>query len=76
VKVSVIDSLPEDGRAQGFDNIGEALSISGIQMLRYMEAAELALNAALFSRPAARKGKSNAPRSKATATRTTSASTG
>jgi hypothetical protein len=42
VKVNVIDSLPEDGRAQGFDNIGEALSISGIQMQRYMEAAELA----------------------------------
>jgi hypothetical protein len=53
VNVNVIDSLPEDGRAKGFDNIGEALSISGIQMLRYMEAAELALNAALFqeSRP-------------------------
>ena len=53
VNVNIIDSLPEDGRAKGFDNIGEALSISGIQMLRYMEAAELALNAALFqlSRP-------------------------
>ncbi|MFN0080306.1 MAG: DUF1592 domain-containing protein [Prosthecobacter sp.] len=49
VTVNVIDSLPEDGRAHGFDNIGEALSISGIQMLRYMEAAELALNAALFA---------------------------
>ncbi len=49
VQVNVIDSLPEDGRAQGFDNIGEALSISGIQMLRYMESAELALNAALFA---------------------------
>ncbi len=47
VKVNVIDSLPEDGRAQGFDNIGEALSISGIQMQRYMEAAELAINEAL-----------------------------
>ncbi|MES2596575.1 MAG: DUF1592 domain-containing protein [Verrucomicrobiota bacterium] len=47
VKVNVIDALPEDGRAHGFDNIGEALSISGIQMLRYMEAAELAINAAL-----------------------------
>jgi hypothetical protein len=46
VSVNVIDSLPEDGRAKGFDNIGEALSISGIQMLRYMEAAELAINAA------------------------------
>lgn len=47
VKVNIIDSLPEDGRAHGFDNIGEALSISGIQMQRYMEAAELALNTAL-----------------------------
>lgn len=49
VKLNVIDMLPEDGRAAGFDNIGEALSISGIQMQRYMEAAELALNAALFA---------------------------
>lgn len=49
VKVNVIDALPEDGRAHGFDTIGEALSISGIQMQRYMEAAELALNAALFA---------------------------
>jgi len=47
VKVNIIDSLPEDGRSHGFDNIGEALSISGIQMQRYMEAAELALNVAL-----------------------------
>jgi hypothetical protein len=49
VNVNIIDSLPEDGRALGFDNIGEALSISGIQMQRYMEAAEAALNAALFA---------------------------
>jgi hypothetical protein len=49
INVNLIDSLPEDGRAQGFDNIGSALSISGIQMLRYMETAELALNAALSS---------------------------
>ncbi len=48
VQVNVIDTLPEDGRAHGFDNIGEALSISGIQMQRYMEAAEAALNEALF----------------------------
>jgi hypothetical protein len=46
VQVNIIDSLPEDGRAKGFDNIGEALSISGIQMQRYMEAAELAINTA------------------------------
>lgn len=49
VRVNVIDSLPEDGRAHGFDNVGEALSISGIQMMRYMEAAELALNAAIYN---------------------------
>jgi hypothetical protein len=49
VKLNVIDMLPEDGRAAGFENIGEALSISGIQMQRYMEAAELAINAALFA---------------------------
>ena len=49
VNVNIIDLLPEDGRALGFDTIGEALSISGIQMQRYMEAAEFALNAALFA---------------------------
>lgn len=47
VQVNVIDTLPEDGRSHGFDTIGEALSLSGIQMQRYMEAAERALNAAL-----------------------------
>jgi hypothetical protein len=47
VQVDVIDLLPEDGRAHGFDNIGEALGISAIQMQRYMEAAELALNTVL-----------------------------
>jgi hypothetical protein len=56
IRVNVVDLLPEDGRASGFDNIGEALSISGIQMQRYMEAAELALDAALnhFERPESR----------------------
>ncbi|HRJ08596.1 MAG TPA: DUF1592 domain-containing protein [Prosthecobacter sp.] len=49
VRVSVVDMLPEDGRAHGFDTVGEALSISGIQMQRYMEAAETALNAALMA---------------------------
>ena len=47
VNVDVMALLPEDGRAHGFDNIGEALSISGMQVQRYMEAAEFALNAAL-----------------------------
>lgn len=51
VRVNVVEGLPEDGRAHGFDNVGEALSISGIQMQRYMEAAEMALNAALYAGP-------------------------
>ncbi|OAI56531.1 hypothetical protein AYO49_04105 [Verrucomicrobiaceae bacterium SCGC AG-212-N21] len=47
VRVDIIDLLPEDGRAHGFDTVGEALGISAIQMQRYMEAAETALNAVL-----------------------------
>ena len=47
VHVDVVSLLPEDGRAHGFDTVAEALSISGVQMQRYMEAAEAALNAAL-----------------------------
>jgi hypothetical protein len=49
VRVDLIDLLPEDGRAHGFDTVGEALGISAIQMQRYMEAAETALNAVLLS---------------------------
>jgi len=56
-QVEVIASLPEDGRALGFENIGAALSVSSVQMQRYLEAAELALNAALNAetRPETRK---------------------
>jgi hypothetical protein len=50
-QVEVRALLPEDGRAHGFDTIGEALAISSIQMQRYMEAAEIALNAALQAGP-------------------------
>jgi len=49
VSVNIMDMLPEDGRALGFDNIGEALGVSAIQMQRYMEAAEVALNTALLT---------------------------
>ncbi|MCA1963640.1 MAG: DUF1592 domain-containing protein, partial [Prosthecobacter sp.] len=47
VRVRLVDLLPEDGRAHGFDTVGEALAVSGVQMQRYMEAAETALDAAL-----------------------------
>lgn len=43
--VQVADLLPDDGRAHGFDNIGEALDLSPVQIQRYMEAAAIALDA-------------------------------
>jgi hypothetical protein len=46
-RVSVVDMLPEDGRAFGFENIGEALDISPVQLQRYMEAAGKILDAAV-----------------------------
>ncbi len=39
--------LPEDGRAHEFDNVGEALSISLVQLQQYMEAADSVLEAAI-----------------------------
>ena len=39
--------LPEDGRAQGFDKVGEALDISSVHLQRAMDAARQALNAAM-----------------------------
>lgn len=39
--------LPEDGRAQGFDKVGEALDLSSVHLQRVMDAARQALNAAL-----------------------------
>lgn len=39
--------LPEDGRAQGFDKVGEALDLSSVHLQRAMDAARQALNAAM-----------------------------
>ena len=49
VRVEVRSLLPEDSLSHGFDNQGRALAISAVQMQRYMEAAELALDAALLT---------------------------
>lgn len=43
--------LPEDGTAEGFDKVGEALSISPVLVERYLEAADSALNEAFVERP-------------------------
>ena len=39
--------LPEDGRAQGFDKVGEALDLSSVHLQRTMDAVRQALNAAM-----------------------------
>lgn len=49
--VSVVDMLPEDGRSFGFDNIGDALDLSPVQLQRYMEAAGKALDATASGEP-------------------------
>lgn len=51
IKVPLQELLPEDGKAHGFDNVGEALDISSIQLQRYMDAANRALDAAIASGP-------------------------
>ncbi len=43
--------LPEDGSAFGFDNIGAALNTSSQLMERYVEAADVALQAAMIDGP-------------------------
>lgn len=47
VRVSVKELLPEDALTQSFDNVAESLSVSAVHMQRYLEAAELALAAAI-----------------------------
>src|SRR5258706_4788005 len=45
------DLLPPDASANGFDNVGEALHSSSFLMERYLDAADLALNAAIANGP-------------------------
>ena len=53
VDVELAPLLPEDGSAHGFDNVGEALTISSVLVDRYLEAAEKALTAAEAVHPPA-----------------------
>lgn len=46
IEVFVKEMLPEDASAHGFDNIGEALSVSTEQMQAYLEAADAVLDTA------------------------------
>ena len=53
IDLSLKERLPEDKRAFGFDNIGEALNLSPSQLEVYLEAADAVLDAAIVkkSRP-------------------------
>jgi mono/diheme cytochrome c family protein len=53
IDVPLQERLPEDKRALGFDNVGEALNLSPEQLEVYLESADVALDAAVIkqSRP-------------------------
>lgn len=45
--LNLSDGLPEDGRSHEFDNIGQALSVSSVQIQAYLDSAEKVLDAAI-----------------------------
>ncbi|MCA9263141.1 MAG: DUF1592 domain-containing protein [Planctomycetales bacterium] len=47
IDVSLAELLPEDSSRQGFDNVAGGLGISSIQMMRYLEAADVAFEATI-----------------------------
>jgi hypothetical protein len=51
VDVDVKEQLPQDGAADGFDNVGAALHTSSFLMEKYLEAADKALTLAITNRP-------------------------
>jgi mono/diheme cytochrome c family protein len=56
IKVNLKAQLPADGSADGFDNAGAAHHTSSFLMEKYLEAADIALNAAITNRPKAPPG--------------------
>ncbi len=51
VEVDLKEQLPQDGAADGFDNVGAALHISSFLMEKYLEAADKALTLAIPNKP-------------------------
>lgn len=45
--LDLVSLLPQDGRSHEFNNVGEALSISMVQLRRYLEAIDLALETSI-----------------------------
>lgn len=48
--VDLASRLPEDGRAGGFDNVGEALEVSDVQIERYLQSIDAVLDDAIADR--------------------------
>ena len=51
IQINIKEQLPADGSADGFDNAGAANHTSSFLMEKYLEAADIALNMAIASRP-------------------------
>ena len=51
IRTALQNLLPEDGKVHGFDNVGEALDMSSVQLERYLEAAGKALEDAVRRGP-------------------------
>jgi mono/diheme cytochrome c family protein len=51
IDVPLKDLLPEDGTGFGFDKVGDALDISSVLLDRFLQAADTALDAAIFHAP-------------------------
>jgi uncharacterized protein DUF1592/uncharacterized protein DUF1588/uncharacterized protein DUF1587/uncharacterized protein DUF1585/uncharacterized protein DUF1595/cytochrome c len=49
--LEIKEMLPADGTRRNYDKIGEALDLSHVQLSRYMDAADAALDAAIATRP-------------------------
>lgn len=45
--LDLVSMLPEDGRSHEFENVGESLSISMVQLKRYLEAVDLAMETSI-----------------------------
>jgi hypothetical protein len=52
IEVNLMELLPEDGSAHGFDKVSSALTLSPVQVEKYLEAADVALDAAIGIGPA------------------------
>ncbi|MGN6547266.1 MAG: DUF1587 domain-containing protein, partial [Aureliella sp.] len=51
IREPLADLLPEDNKAHGFDNVGEALDLSAVHLERYMAAATKAIDATIRKTP-------------------------